>query len=327
MRHQIGRAVLALLIGLALAPWRPARPGDDDHRVVGHAGHPSASSVQHGRLTTNGVASSCASPKSAPAVTLPNSSFLYTAINQNNYDDTSVCLTYTLTPTCSPAQGLYSSAYLGSFNANNPAENYLADSRHAVLRPGQLQRDRPHGLWSWVIAGPAACTSFDYAVTSPVPVAHIPAIDQRHRGAGDAADRRTGVWPDTSGARLLLPLAALRRGRQQLRPGGGRVRADVHAQYCRRGTHAEGPGDQHLLRRQRNGHEHGLQRGAHQPAGAQVHPGHELGSIDHPRGDAAAGLPGRRPDRRYVAAVPGHLQRRHAQPRVRLDQRQPAVRR
>ncbi|HET9103717.1 MAG TPA: hypothetical protein VFN55_10225 [Solirubrobacteraceae bacterium] len=157
--------------------------------------------VQHGRLTTTGVASSCASPKSAPALTATSSTFPYAGVVGNNYDDTGSCLTFTLTPSCSPAEGLYSTAYLGSMQATDPAKFYLADAGVQSTAPDSFSATVPsHGFWAWVIAGPAACSSFGYTVTAPVPVAtSLPSISGT-ASLGTQLTADNGAWPGTSGA-------------------------------------------------------------------------------------------------------------------------------
>jgi hypothetical protein len=74
------------------------------------------------RLTSDGIASTCAEPKAFPGV---HSSLMnYDVYNFQNTFGVTVCVTVNVTNSCS----LFSSAYLGSYDPSNLRTNYLADA-------------------------------------------------------------------------------------------------------------------------------------------------------------------------------------------------------
>lgn len=82
--------------------------------------------TQTGRLTRNGVVSSCASPKTCPGL---NDSTVraYDAFSFSNSQCSDVCVTATLNTACTGSNYLFMVAYLGAFVPSNLCTNYLAD--------------------------------------------------------------------------------------------------------------------------------------------------------------------------------------------------------
>jgi hypothetical protein len=85
----VRRGILVVLLALVLTGAAAAGAGATTITIVSGTQAIGASApVQHGRLTTTGVASSCASPKSAPALTGASSTFPYGGLVGTNFDDT-----------------------------------------------------------------------------------------------------------------------------------------------------------------------------------------------------------------------------------------------
>ncbi len=83
--------------------------------------------VQAGRLLRNYVPSTCGTAKTMPGLSSTNARH-YDVYNLTNTSDTPICVTVSLNSTCSGINDIFSVAYLGSFDPNNIAANYLADS-------------------------------------------------------------------------------------------------------------------------------------------------------------------------------------------------------
>ena len=84
--------------------------------------------TQTGRLGRDGVTSTCAAPKSSPGVLTTVGLRHYDSYTYTNSSGSSECVTVTLTQTSGTAAGLFTAAYLGSFNPADPGMNYLADA-------------------------------------------------------------------------------------------------------------------------------------------------------------------------------------------------------
>ena len=85
--------------------------------------------TQVGRMTRDGVPSTCATPKAFPGVF--NAAALYrhvASVPLFNRNATATCATIVITPDAACDINVFSSAYLGSFDPANIATNYLADS-------------------------------------------------------------------------------------------------------------------------------------------------------------------------------------------------------
>jgi uncharacterized repeat protein (TIGR01451 family) len=93
------------------------------------AGLSASSPKQTGRLTRNGTASSCTSAKSCPGDFATSGSYAYNAYSFTNTSSGAVCVTVTLSTTCSGSgsTAIFSETYLGSFIPNSLCTDYLAD--------------------------------------------------------------------------------------------------------------------------------------------------------------------------------------------------------
>jgi hypothetical protein len=97
----------------------------------GSADYPGTSGVQTGRLSQNGVDSTCASPKTCPGV-VAGSSFAFDAYEFANETDAAVCGTFTFPTSCGVNQAVHPVAYLGAFDPGNICTNYLGDIGHSI---------------------------------------------------------------------------------------------------------------------------------------------------------------------------------------------------
>ena len=79
-----------------------------------------------GRLARTGVGSTCATPKSDPGSGSVDTRH-YDSYTYTNSSGSGQCVTVTLTQTSGTDGGLFTAAYLGSFDPTNPDTNYLAD--------------------------------------------------------------------------------------------------------------------------------------------------------------------------------------------------------
>lgn len=93
--------------------------------------------VQKGHLYVGGAGapatpSTCAAPKAAPAVVDPAADFHYKAHAFKNRSTAAACVEvrYVFSGSAAGTGVHETTAYLGAFDANNPAANYLADSGH-----------------------------------------------------------------------------------------------------------------------------------------------------------------------------------------------------
>ena len=82
--------------------------------------------TQLGRLVPNSIASTCAASKASPGH-LSAGSRHYDSYMYTNSSGSPQCVTVTLTQTSGTTGGLFTAAYLGSFNPTNVETNYLAD--------------------------------------------------------------------------------------------------------------------------------------------------------------------------------------------------------
>ena len=86
-----------------------------------------SSQTQTGRLTRNNIISACGSPKSCPGAFTLSGAYAYDAYSFTNLSSGAVCVTVTLSTSCSGNNLIFSAAYLGSFNPTSLCANYLAD--------------------------------------------------------------------------------------------------------------------------------------------------------------------------------------------------------
>lgn len=99
---------------------------------------------QAGRLSRNGVVSSCAAPKSCPGVfdTAGRSYDAYTYVNTTS---TTACITVRLDDRGCGGNDLFSAAYLGSYDPTNVCTNYLADAGGSPAVVGSYSFNVPAG--------------------------------------------------------------------------------------------------------------------------------------------------------------------------------------
>jgi len=100
---------------------------------------------QSGRLTRDGVASTCDTPKAACPGVYDASGRLYDAFSFSNTSGSATCLTATLATECSGTNYLFAVAYLGSFDPANLCTNYLADLGSSPTGSGAMSFTLPAG--------------------------------------------------------------------------------------------------------------------------------------------------------------------------------------
>ena len=84
-----------------------------------------ADPIEYGRLTRDGVASTCSTPKTCPGTADANPRH-YRSYNYTNSSSSPQCITVTINENCGN-NALLSTAYLNTFDPNNLCANYLAD--------------------------------------------------------------------------------------------------------------------------------------------------------------------------------------------------------
>lgn len=156
--------------------------------------------TQVGRTAVNGTSSTCASPKAAPGRTSVGTNFFYYGTSVSNRTDASVCLTYTVTPSCSPTSVLWVTAYAGNFDPSNLVTSYLADpgdgvSSGATSFSGTLPALSTSPL---IIASSTGCTSFSYSITAPRPVALSSPDIPEALAVGVPNTVYPGYWPGSN---------------------------------------------------------------------------------------------------------------------------------
>ncbi|MBI3654448.1 MAG: HYR domain-containing protein [Acidobacteria bacterium] len=97
----------------------------------GSADYPSNSGVQSGRLSQNGVDSTCVAPKTCPGV-IAGSNFTFDAYQFVNHSNSTACVTFTFPTACGVNNAVHPVAYLGTFDPANPCSNYLGDIGHSI---------------------------------------------------------------------------------------------------------------------------------------------------------------------------------------------------
>ncbi len=125
-RARAAGAALALTLFLLAGALSPGRAQSCTGSSTINDSTTTGALPQMGRLTQNGVASSCASAKTFPGVADTNqrNAKIYSFVNNNNAP---ACITVTLNAgSCTGASGLFSAAYAG-YNPGNISMNYLAD--------------------------------------------------------------------------------------------------------------------------------------------------------------------------------------------------------
>jgi hypothetical protein len=152
--------------------------------------------TQTGRTTLNGTSSTCASPKVAPGRTSTGTNYAYASTSVNNLTDAAVCLTYTVTPSCSPTAALFVTAYNGSFSAADPSVDYLADPGVSITSATSFSANLPAmGYGPLVIATSGTCSSFSYSIAAPRPVAVSAPTIPTVVAVGVPVTATPGYWP------------------------------------------------------------------------------------------------------------------------------------
>jgi hypothetical protein len=98
----------------------------------GSTDYPSTSGVQTGRVSQNGVDSTCAAPKTCPGIASAGSSFTFDSYQFVNDSSSAACVTFTFPTACGVNNAVHPVAYLGSFDPANPCTNYLGDIGHSI---------------------------------------------------------------------------------------------------------------------------------------------------------------------------------------------------
>jgi HYR domain len=101
---------------------------------LGSSDYPSTSGVQTGRLSQNGVDSTCAAPKTCPGIAPvgAGSPFTFDSYEFVNDSSSAACVTFTFPTGCAVNNAVHPVAYLGSFDPANPCTNYLGDIGHSI---------------------------------------------------------------------------------------------------------------------------------------------------------------------------------------------------
>ena len=112
------------------ADWQPAPLACLPAVIHGNIGqgspdYPSTSGTQTGRISQNGVNSSCAAQKPTPG--LAGGSFAYDAYQFANESNATACVTFAFPTSCGVNQAIHPVAYLGSYNPSSPTANYRGD--------------------------------------------------------------------------------------------------------------------------------------------------------------------------------------------------------
>lgn len=113
---------------MSRAVWQPTCPPSaiNGRLGSGSADYPSVSGTLLGRLTRNGIASTCNAPKTCALATNAGGR-AYDAYTFRNNSSSQACVTVTLTVPQQIGANYQANSYLGSFDPNNICANYLAD--------------------------------------------------------------------------------------------------------------------------------------------------------------------------------------------------------
>jgi hypothetical protein len=164
--------------------------------------------TQTGRLHPGGPASSCVSPKTAPAVDDPGTSFNISALGEKSSinEPTCVTVTYSTANASCQANGLFSAAYVDDFDRAQVAAHYLGDVGSAPTNatPATYSVVLPGGKdltvnWNMSAAG-TGCAAFDIALSADRPWAFAPPPIKGHPFVGETL---TSIETQWSGAPTL----------------------------------------------------------------------------------------------------------------------------
>lgn len=125
MSGRIVTGVAALAATFALAAGTGTAEAANIATVTGMT-VPTTGQTQAGRLVRDAVPSTCASPKTNPAVLSASQSFRYRNHTLASVLREPVCVTVTLSTSCTGSNEIFSASY-GTFVPSDPTANYLAD--------------------------------------------------------------------------------------------------------------------------------------------------------------------------------------------------------
>jgi hypothetical protein len=197
VRARIALAVTALaLIGAAPAAGAPFSS------ITGFSIASSGPFVQTqtGKLQPSGGASSCNSPKTAPAVDPGTFNILSLGDRSSINEPTCVTVTYSTANSSCQTNGLFSTTYLDDFNRSQVAANYLGDvgsapttdasASYSVVVPG----GRAFTVaWNMSVAG-TGCAAFDTTLSADRPWALVPPPVSGHPFVGETLTSIDTQW-------------------------------------------------------------------------------------------------------------------------------------
>jgi hypothetical protein len=135
--------------------------------------------VQDGRVTRDGVSSTCAVPKvGCPGNPYTGTPYHYDAYTFTNTTGVSQCVSVTLNSACGGANEVMSEAYLGSYNPANVCANYLADLGSSPPPAGTYSFTVPAGATFVVVVNEinpgGGCTAYTLDVTGTCGLVRVP---------------------------------------------------------------------------------------------------------------------------------------------------------
>ncbi len=125
---------------------------------------------QLGRMIQDGIASSCAAPKTCAGVGSQTTPYHYVSFPFTNSSATTACVTvYVDAMSCTGTNSIFSAAYLGSFEPLNACANYLGDIGSAPNPTGSYSFNVPPGVTFVVVVHEnthmAGCSNFSITVS------------------------------------------------------------------------------------------------------------------------------------------------------------------
>ena len=170
-----GGNALALIPGLVAAP---SVPPSCSVLATRQGSITTANPVETGRLTRNGVSTSCAAVKSFPGFN-DSTPHHYWEDWFTNATSSAQCFAVDVTQSCTTTNSVFFATYLNSFNPSDPSANYLADIGTSPLPTGTYSFKVPAGAAFGIVANEVtpnvgcanfaftlkACTCWDTSVT------------------------------------------------------------------------------------------------------------------------------------------------------------------
>ena len=190
-------------VALTLAAAGPASAVQKIDEIINIPIGTSGGNLQTGKLLP-GAASSCNSPKAAPAV--DPGSFRNVGFDYESHINEPTCLTieYSTANAACQNDGLFSAAYIGGFNPTAIQTNYAGDvgaapnngtpvSYSVLLPPGQRLSIDFH-----MATAAAGCAGFNFKVFSDRPWIYFQTPIRGHPFVGQTLRSREEVWEDSS---------------------------------------------------------------------------------------------------------------------------------